>query len=261
VYASLLGYIRQRLEAQNSRGRNVKKVFIGHTSYQDVVYQVAKHSMERLSPDVKCYPIKQSALRELGVYWRDSMPNESTEFSITRFLTPWLAGYRGWVLFTDNDVLAMEDLNGLFNYADDRYAVMCVKHNHQPKGAIKLDNQPQTNYPRKNWSSVVLWNLEHPKNKIITPDLVNEVSPLYLHRFSWLEDSEIGELPHEWNWLVDWYQFPADGRPKLLHFTEGGPYFKNYQNCGFADAWRAEYLRYSGREFTSDDVIDKVSTG
>ena len=232
------------------------KVFLGYTSYQGIVYDVAKHSIERHSRDVLCYPIIQSALRQLGVYYRNKNTTESTEFSITRFLTPWLAGYQGWVMFMDNDILALTDINELFNQADEKYAVMCAKHDHKPPEGIKLDNQKQTNYPRKNWSSVVLWNLNHPKNRQLTPELVNEVSPLYLHRFMWLEEHEIGAFSHEWNWLVDWYQEPGDGSPKLLHYTEGGPYFEQYKQCGYADLWRQEYKLFSGKEFTDSDIID-----
>jgi len=232
------------------KGKQMRKVFVGYTSYQDVVYQVAKHSIERQSEDVQCYPIIQSVLRELGIYTRAEDKNGATEFSITRFLTPWLAGYKGWVLFCDNDTLALCDLNELFDLADDKYAVMCAKHNHKPKDDVKLDGQKQTLYPRKNWSSVVLWNCEHPKNKLITPELINHVSPMYLHRFMWLEDHEIGTFSHEWNWLVDWYCEPKDGDPKFLHYTEGGPYFQNYQKCGYADLWRNEYKEMTGKEFT-----------
>lgn len=233
------------------------KIFMGYTSYQDVVYQVAKHSIERHAKDiVKVYPIVQSALKELGIYYRKVDQKGSTEFSITRFLTPWLAGYKGWALFCDNDILALDDIGKLFAQADDKYAIMCVKHNHKPQESIKLDNQLQTQYPRKNWSSVVLWNCNHAKNKLITPDLVNEISPMFLHRFMWLENHEIGDLSCEWNWLVEWNKETRDGKPKMLHFTEGGPYFRAYQNVEYADLWRAEYKLYSGKDFTENDLIN-----
>lgn len=234
----------------------MKKVFIGYTSSQDILFRVSKNSIERRSNGVKCFPIIQSALRELGIYSRDQDKLGTTEFSITRFLTPWLAGYDGWVLFCDNDTLALEDINTLFKLTDDRYALMCAKHNHQPTNAIKLNDQPQSVYPRKNWSSVVLWNCNHPKNKIITPDYVNEASPMHLHRFLWLDDDDIGEFSHEWNWLVDWYDSSSDGEPKLLHYTDGGPYFKNYQNCSYSKEWLAEYELLIGKKFTNKDIID-----
>ena len=236
----------------------MKKIFVGYTSYQDVVYQVARYSIERNSLGVKCYPIIQKSLRELGVYYREKNPHETTEFSVSRFLTPWLAGYRGWVMFIDNDVLALADLNDIFNQADDRYAVMCAKHVYNPPDGYKLDNKRQVGYPRKNWSSVILWNLDHKKNRILTPELVNEISPLYLHRFMWLEDNEIGEFSYEWNWLVGWYREPDDGRPKILHYTEGGPYFAKYQDCEYAQLWRDEYHRYSGKPFQASDILDNL---
>jgi lipopolysaccharide biosynthesis glycosyltransferase len=234
----------------------MRKIFIGYTSYQDVVYQVAKHSIERHSEDISCFPIVQQSLRDLGIYTRDKDIGGSTEFSITRFLTPWLAGYNGWVLFCDNDILALTDLNELFEMADDKYAVMCVKHKYKPSLNTKLDGQTQTVYPRKNWSSVVLWNCSHPKNQLITPELVNNVSPLFLHRFMWLDDSEIGELSVNWNWLVGWNKSSNKGEEKMLHFTEGGPYFRNYQNVEYGDLWKNEFFLMSGREFTEDDIVD-----
>lgn len=234
----------------------MRKVFVGYTSYQDIVYQVAKHSIERHSRDVVCFPIIQQALRDLGIYSREKKLNEATEFSITRFLTPWLAGYRGWVLFSDNDVLCLDDINALFDQADDKYAVMCAKHDHNPENGVKLDGQMQSQYPRKNWSSVVLWNCGHAKNKFITPEVVNEVSAMFLHRFMWLEDDEIGEFSHEWNWLVEWYKEPKDGAPKMLHYTEGGPYFRNYQDTEYADLWIKEYEMLMGKAWTVDDIVD-----
>lgn len=234
----------------------MRKVFVGYTSYQGIVYDVAKKSIERHSKDVICYPIIQNSLRDLGIYYRKNNQFETTEFSTTRFLTPWLAGYKGWVLFIDNDILALTDINELFEQADPKFAVMCAKHQYTPKEGVKLDNQIQTNYPRKNWSSVILWNLDHPKNQFITPELVNEISPLFLHRFMWLEDYEIGEFSHEWNWLVGWYNQPTDGNPKILHYTEGGPYFKDFKDCEYADLWKDEYELLTGKKFTDKDIID-----
>ena len=103
-----------------------------------------------------------------------------------------------------------------------------------------MDGQKQTIYPRKNWSSVVLWNCGHPSNEKITVDLVNNPNydGKYFHRFSWLKDEEIGKLSHEWNWLVGWYKAPEDGEPKALHYTEGGPWFKNYRHCEYGDVWK-----------------------
>ena len=103
-----------------------------------------------------------------------------------------------------------------------------------------MDGQIQLQYPRKNWSSMVLWNCGHPKNKTLTPELLNKETGKYLHRFSWLDDSEIGNLPPIYNWLVGWYKEPKDGVPKILHYTEGGPWFDNYRFCEYHELWKKE---------------------
>jgi lipopolysaccharide biosynthesis glycosyltransferase len=140
----------------------------------------------------------------------------------------------------DDDVIFLEDVQNLFNLADDKYAVMCVQHYHNPPPGMKMDGRVQSQYPRKNWSSVVLWNCGHPSNQKITVDLINdkETTGKYLHRFAWLKDEEIGSLPHGWNWLVGWYREPEDGKPKALHYTEGGPWFKNYRDCEYNQIWK-----------------------
>jgi lipopolysaccharide biosynthesis glycosyltransferase len=232
----------------------MRKVFMGYTSYQKVVYDVAKFSIERHSPDVEVRPIIQSALRDLGIYTRPKDENGSTEFSITRFLTPWLAGYKGWVLFCDNDMLCQSDINELFDMADDSKAVMVVKHRYTVKEGMKLDGQVQFAYPRKNWSSVILFNAGHPSNKVLTPELINSVAPLYLHRFQWLHNEEIGEIPHSWNWLVGVYKDKAAA--KMIHFTDGGCYFKNYQDVPFADKWKDEFYKMSNTKWTKEMIVD-----
>ena len=230
-------------------------IYIGYTSGQEIIYDVAKFSIMKFTKDVECIPIVQSQLREKGFYYREKDKLGTTEFSITRFLVPFLAKYKGWVLYCDNDVLALDDINNLFNLKNDKYAVMCVKHDYKPSNSKKLDNKDQTIYPRKNWSSVVLWNCSHPKNKFITPKLVNEVSPTFLHRFMWLDDDEIGSFGNEWNWLVGWYKEPKDGKPKLLHFTEGGPYFKNYSDTEYSNFWKENFKDLYNRDFSEEDFI------
>jgi lipopolysaccharide biosynthesis glycosyltransferase len=140
----------------------------------------------------------------------------------------------------DCDMILTADIKELFDQADDQYAVMCVKHNYTVKEGYKMDGQKQTVYPRKNWSSVMLINCGHPSNKKLTQDLVNdpEINGAYLHRFSWLKDEEIGSLNHTWNYLVGVYDDIET--PKLIHYTEGGPWFENYRNCEFHQLWKNE---------------------
>ena len=218
------------------------KIFVGWDSREDIAYQVCKHSILKRQPDAEVIPLKQNELRKNGLYWRDIDPLASTEFTFTRFLIPELCNYKGWALFIDCDIVSTTDIKQLFDQADDQYAVMCAKHDYTPKEGKKMDGQIQTVYPRKNWSSVMLINCEHPSNAALDKKLVNdpEIGGAYLHRFKWLKDSAIGEFSHEWNWLVGVYEEPLDGTPNLIHYTEGGPWFENYRFCNYHKVWKAE---------------------
>lgn len=216
------------------------KVFVGYDTREDIAYQVCKHSIVSKQPEADVRPLKQQELRDAGWYTRSVDKLASTEFTFTRFLIPELTNFNGWALFMDSDMILTTDIQELFDQADDKYAVMCVQHDYTPKEGTKMDGQVQTVYPRKNWSSVVLWNCGHPSNKIVTTDLVNNESTTgkYLHRFSWLKDEEIGQLDHTWNYLVGVYHDIE--QPKLIHYTEGGPWFENYRDCEFHQLWKDE---------------------
>jgi len=216
------------------------KVFVGYDSREDIAYQVCKHSIVSKQPDAEVRPLVQKELRDSGWYRRPVDKLASTEFTFTRFLVPELAGFQGWALFMDCDMILTTDIKKLFDQADDQYAVMCVQHDYTVKEGTKMDGQKQTVYPRKNWSSVVLFNCGHPSNANLTQDFVNEpeLNGAYFHRFSWLKDEEIGKLDHTWNYLVGVYDDIET--PKLIHYTEGGPWFENYRNCEFHQLWKNE---------------------
>ena len=218
------------------------KVFVGYDTREDMAYQVCKHSIERHSPTAEVIPLKQNDLRDSGWYNRPVDKLASTEFTFTRFLVPELANFNGWAVFMDCDMLLRTDIAELFAQTDETKAVMCVQHDYAPKEGTKMDGQKQTVYPRKNWSSMMLINCGHPSNAKLNMDLVNEpeINGAYLHRFSWLTDEEIGKLSPEWNWLVGHYKEPVDGAPKLVHYTEGGPWFENYRDCEYNYEWKAE---------------------
>ena len=215
-------------------------IYIGYDSREDVAYRVLRSSIKRQC-DRRIVPLVQSQLRADGIYTRDVDVLASTEFSFTRFLTPILNGYDGWALFVDCDMLFLESPDKLFEVADDKYALMCVKHDYNPTTTVKMDGKAQHLYPRKNWSSMMLFNCGHPSNQRLTREVVNSAPGSFLHQMKWLDDEEIGELPHEWNWLIGWYKEPEDGHPKLLHYTEGGPWFKGYEECEYAEAWNREF--------------------
>ena len=215
------------------------RVFIGYDPREAVSFSVLAHSIhERASEPVSVTPLKLSELK--GVFTRERHPLQSTDFAFSRFLTPYLSGYEGWSVFMDCDMLVLDDIANLWRLRDERYAVMVVKHDHQPREAIKFLDQPQTAYPKKNWSSVMLFN--NAKCRALMPEYVNTATGLELHQFKWLADEGlIGELPRSWNHLVGYYR-PTPG-VSLVHYTLGGPYFDEYRDCEYADEWRTELDR------------------
>jgi len=213
------------------------KVFIGYDSRESVAFHVLSHSIhKRASEPVSITPIMLSQLE--GLFLRDRHALQSTEFSFSRFLTPYLSDFQGWSLFMDCDILVLDDIAKLWAMRDDRYAVQVVKHDHVPEEDHKFLGQPQTKYQKKNWSSVILFN--NVKCQSLTPDLVNTATGLELHQFKWLGDDQlIGDIPERWNHLVDYN--PKINNPANVHYTTGGPYFDAYKDCSYADEWRQEF--------------------
>ena len=222
-------------------------VYIGWDSREPIAADVCRHSiLEHSSIPVNIVMLKQDELRDRELYWRDVDKLASTEFTFTRFLVPELNDFEGTAIFMDSDMVLTTDIAELIEDVDPKKAVSCVQHDYTPPEGVKMDGQQQLAYPRKNWSSMVVWNCAHPDNKKVTKQLVNdpEITGAYLHRFSWLADKDIGLLGPQWNWLVGWYVEGRDGSPSLLHYTEGGPWFPNHTNCQYADIWNKYYEGY-----------------
>lgn len=216
------------------------QIFIGYDPKEAVAYHTLAHSLQRHSSiPVTIAPLMQSQLR--NIYTRVRGPTESTEFSLTRFLVPALSAYSGWSLFMDCDMLCRADIAELAACAvrSPEKAVLLCKHDYTPGPTRKFLNQAQTVYPRKNWSSVMLFN--NALCTALTPDYVNTATGLDLQRFNWLDDALIGELPLEWNWLVG--EYAHNPKAKIVHFTIGGPYFDEYRGCDYAGEWFEEHRR------------------
>lgn len=230
-------------------------VYIGYDPREASAFSVLAHSIQRhASQPVAITPLMLSQLGDVFTRPRESV--QSTDFSFTRFLTPYLAGYRGWSVFMDCDMIMRRDIAELWALRDDQYAVMCVKHNHVPKESTKFLGETQTKYQKKNWSSVMLLN--NDKCTALTPDYVNTASGLQLHQFKWLEgDHLIGELPERWNHLVG--VNPPDDDAALVHYTIGGPYFEEYRDCEFGDEWFAEHDLMARCD--QRDTAPKAATG
>ena len=215
------------------------KIFIGWDSREDIAYQVCRASLlKHTSVDLDIVPIKQKHMREKNLYWREHDPLSSTEFTFTRFLVPYLAGYKGWAVFMDCDFMWRGDVSTVLDYCDYSNAVMVVKHNYNPPERVKMDGAIQTQYPRKNWSSFMLINCGHEQvQKNLTPETVNTATGLYLHRLQWATNDCIGELPVAYNYLEGWHTKEDCPNPLAVHFTRGGPWFRDYMNVEYGDEW------------------------
>lgn len=211
-------------------------VFIGYDGREAVAYNVLSHSIQtRASEPVRIAPLMLSQLK--GILTRERHPLQSTDFSFSRFLVPYLSGYEGWSIFMDCDMLVLDDVARLHELREDRYAVMVVKHDHVPRESTKFLGQPQSKYEKKNWSSVILFN--NARCRALTPEYVNTASGLELHQFKWLPgDALIGALPDRWNHLVGYN--PPRPDAALVHYTLGGPYFEEYRDCEYSAEWFSE---------------------
>jgi len=224
----------------------ILKIFIGYDPIESIAFHTLVHSIySRASGPVAITPLNIKNLEK--IYTRENDSRQSNEFSFTRFLIPYLTNYSGYAIFMDCDQMLRTDIFELINdiqNQESKSAVHVVKHDYKPTSNKKYLGKAQFTYPRKNWSSFVIWNCEHPSNKIVTPEFVNEQPASVLHRFAWLADDEIGELDKRWNWLVGEYENPPDD-VKNVHWTIGGPYFIEYDNSDFSDEWFREERRMS----------------
>ena len=211
-------------------------IFIGYDSKVKIAYHVLTESILRnSSTPITISPINLNNLK--NIYTRKQDPLASTEFSFSRFLVPHLMNYNGWAIFMDSDMMMLSDITELWNLRKEDYAIQVCKHEYTPSSKNKFLGNNQTIYAKKNWSSLMLMNTS--KCKTLTPEYVNTRSGLELHQFKWLDENLIGSIPLEWNWLVGEYPYKKDVHN--IHFTEGGPYFKDYKNTEYADEWFKVY--------------------
>lgn len=229
------------------------RVFIGHDRREGVAVNVLADSIQaHASRPVQIAQVRLSQLQ--GIYHRPQHPLQSTDFSFSRFLVPWLTGFEGWSLFIDADMLCLGDIAELWDLRDERYAVQVVQHEHHCEIGRKFQAMPQTPYRRKNWSSVMLFN--GPRCRALTPEWVNGASGLELHQFQWLSDGEIGALPPQWNVLVGVQPMPAQAR--ILHYTLGGPWFDDCREMAQGDQWLAAKAAMNGAPSTATELNHRL---
>lgn len=212
-------------------------VFIGYDSKVKIAYHVLAESiLKHSSEPVSIHPIYLPNFKK--IHNRKQNILASTEFSFSRFLVPYLMNYQDWAVFMDSDMVMISDIAELWQLRNEKYAVQVCKHRYTPNAEKKFLGNTQTIYAKKNWSSLMLMNCSQCKT--LTTDYVNTAIGLELHQFKWLKDERlIGEIPLEWNWLVG--EYPYNDNIKNIHFTEGGPYFKEYRNCQYSKEWYKIY--------------------
>lgn len=212
-------------------------IFIGYDKREAVAYHVCSNSIIRhVTEPIAISPL---SLNTIGFY-KELHTDGSNSFIYSRFLVPHIMRYQGWAIFIDGDMLLRADISELWKLKKEEYAVMVVKHEYKTKMEKKYLGSKNEDYPRKNWSSVIMWNCSHIKNKFLTPEKVEKSTGAELHRFTWLDDVDIGELPIEWNWLPD--EFGSNKEAKLLHYTLGAPCFYDFATTPMGDEWHREKI-------------------
>jgi len=212
-------------------------IYVGYDPREAIAYHTCANSIIRNSSrPVAIVPVALNLFKD----YSETHTDGSNHFIYTRFLVPYLQEYEGHAIFVDGDMIVRGDIAELWDLRDPTCDVQVVKHDYETKMPVKYLGAKNENYPRKNWSSVIIWNCSSFPNRRLTPDFVQHSTGSFLHRFSWLEDQRIGELPPEWNWLPDEYGPNADA--KLLHYTLGTPCFHEFADTPQAEDWHRERI-------------------
>ena len=216
---------------------NVIDLAVGFDQKEAVAYHTFVQSIiEKASIPVRFMPLSMKSLSGYSEEHTDG----SNDFIYTRFLVPYLMNFKGWAIYADGDMVCLNDIKNLWDLRDEKYAVQVVKHNYKTKIKRKYWGNKNEDYPRKNWSSLILWNCNHSSHKVLNPEFIKSQTGAYLHRFSWINDSEIGDIEMEWNWLAMEYEEKKD--IKLIHYTIGTPCFKEYENASLSSHWKKSFM-------------------
>jgi lipopolysaccharide biosynthesis glycosyltransferase len=212
-------------------------VFVGYDPREAIAYHVCCNSIIRnASAPVAIVPVALNLFSE----YKETHTDGSNHFIYTRFLVPWLMGWSGKAIFIDGDMIVRGDIIELYETLSTTQDVAVVKHDYLTKQTEKYMGAKNEDYPRKNWSSVIVWNCNSFPNRKLTPEFVMASTGAFLHRFSWLEDHRIQALPPEWNWLPD--EYGANPNAKLLHYTLGTPCFHEYADTPQNEEWHRERI-------------------
>lgn len=223
-------------------------IYIGYDSSnygQELAFEVCKRSLLRFNKNLKIIKLDRKELKDKKLYLRENDNDGSTEFTYTRFLVPFLNNYTGYAIFCDSDFLWRCDINIIKQYLDNTKSVLCVKHNYENcLTNIKMDGKKQEWYPRKNWSSLMVFNCEHQDCKNLDINNIKIKSPQWLHRMEWTSDENIKEIPKTFNYLLGYYE--DNENPNAVHLTDGGPWYKNWYDNSIPNnkKYEIEWLDY-----------------
>jgi len=212
------------------------RLVVGFDQREAIAYHVfAQSVLLKSSNPISFNPLSKNTLD----FYNETHSDRSNAFTYSRFLTPFLMNFEGWAIYLDGDMVCQEDITQLWNLKDNSKAVQVVKHEYKTKSKKKYLDNINVDYPKKNWSSVIIWNCSHPKNKVLTPDFISSNNGKFLHRFMWLDEDDIGELPIEWNWLA--IEYPPNPKAKIIHYTLGTPCFSEYAKSEMSEIWHSAF--------------------
>lgn len=212
-------------------------IFIGYDPREAIAFHVCANSIIRhASQPVSIIPLALNLFKD----YTETHTDGSNQFIYSRFLVPHLMNFTGHAIFIDGDMIVRDDIAKLWEMRNPTCDVQVVKHNYKTKMTEKYLGAKNEDYPRKNWSSVILWNCNSFPNRKLTPDFIQKSTGSFLHRFTWIDDERIGELPIEWNWLPD--EFGPNPDAKLLHYTLGTPSFHEFADTPQGSEWHRERI-------------------
>ena len=215
----------------------IADIVVGFDQKESIAYHTFVQSViEKSTMPLRFMPLSVGSLPN----YKEVQKDGSNDFIYSRFLVPYLMNFKGWAIYADGDMVCLKDIKKLWNMRDNKFAVQVVKHDYKTKVKNKYWGNKNEDYPRKNWSSLILWNCEHKSHKILTPEFIQKQSGAFLHRFSWIKDKEIGAIEKKWNWLAMEYEEIKD--VNLIHYTIGTPCFEEYHDKSLSLYWKKSFL-------------------
>jgi len=217
--------------------KEIIPIFVGYDPREAIAYHTCVNSIIRnASRPVSIVPVALNLFKD----YDETHTDGSNHFIYTRFLVPYLMSWTGSAIFIDGDMIVRGDIAELWAMRDMSKDVQVVKHDYKTKMPVKYLGAKNEDYPRKNWSSVILWNCASFPNRRLTPEFIQKSTGSELHRFTWLDDERVGELPPEWNWLPD--EYGPNPAAKLLHYTLGTPCFHEFADTPQGNEWHRERI-------------------